>query len=506
MLKTIDNLLNRITMYRLVLYYLIFLFGAAALLSIAGIIKYDVFALLLSVSFLLAVCWVVNWIFARTFGVAANVESVYISALILALIITPIQSFNDLWFLGWAGVLAMASKYILAINRKHLFNPVAFAVALTYYTLNQSASWWVGNGPLLPFVLVGGILVVRKIGRFDLVLSFLITTVATSLVLTLFAGGDLAGAIQKLFLYSPLFFFAFIILTEPLTTPPTRKSRIGYGLLTGFLFTPQVHFGSFYITPELAILLGNLFSYLISPKTRMVLKLKERIRVAPDIYDFIFTHSRHFAFEPGQYMEWTLGHDSPDARGNRRYFTLASAPTERTLRLGVKFNQKSSSFKKTMLDMRPGDEIIAGQVAGDFVLPRDPRQKCVLIAGGVGVTPFRSMLKYLLDTHQRRPVTLFYANKTVGEIAYKDVFDRASHELGIPVVYSVSDTSNLPASWTGITGRITPDLIRKMVPDYRRCMFYISGPKSMVDSFKESLEKMHIRNSQIKTDYFSGLA
>ncbi len=85
MLKAIDNLLNRITMYRLVLYYLIFLLGAAVLLSISGILKYDVFALLFSISFLLAVCWGVNWIFARTFGVATNVESVYISALILAL-------------------------------------------------------------------------------------------------------------------------------------------------------------------------------------------------------------------------------------------------------------------------------------------------------------------------------------------------------------------------------------------------------------------------------------
>jgi Na+-transporting NADH:ubiquinone oxidoreductase subunit NqrB len=182
MLKSIDNLLNRITMYRLVLYYLIFLLGAAVLLTITGILKYDVFGLLFSIGFLIAVCWGVNWVFARTFGVAANVESVYISALILALIITPLQSFHDLWFLGWAAVLAMASKYIVAINRKHIFNPIAFAVALTYFTLNRSASWWVGNAPMLPFVLIGGILVVRKIGRFDLVLSFLITTVATSLL------------------------------------------------------------------------------------------------------------------------------------------------------------------------------------------------------------------------------------------------------------------------------------------------------------------------------------
>jgi ferredoxin-NADP reductase len=506
MLKAIDNLLNRITMYRLVLYYLIFLLGAAVLLSVSRILKYDVFALLLSISFLLAVCWGVNWIFARTFEVAANVESAYISALILALIITPIQSFNDLWFLGWAAVLAMASKYILPINSKHIFNPVAFAVALTYFTLNQSASWWVGNGPMLPFVLFGGLLVARKIGRFDLVLSFLSTTLIAGLVLTVLSGGDLAGAIQKIFLYSPLFFFAFIILTEPLTTPPTRRSRIGYGLLTGFIFTPQIHFGSFYITPETAILIGNLFSYIVSPKTRIVLKLKEKVKIAQDIYDFIFTHKRPFAFDPGQYMEWTLGHADPDARGNRRYFTLASAPTERTLRVGVKFTQRSSSFKKTMLEMNTGDEIVAGQVAGDFVLPKDPRQKVVLIAGGVGVTPFRSMIKYLLDTNQRRPITLFYSNKNINDIVYKDVFDRASHELGLQVIYTVTDTANLPSYWNGTTGRITPQLIRSKVPDYRRCLFCISGPRGMVDLFKENLNQMHVRSSQIKTDYFSGLA
>jgi glycine betaine catabolism B len=506
MIKAIDTLLNRITMYRLALYTLIFLLGAAVILSITGILQYDVFALLFSISFLLAVTWMVNWIFARTFGVPANVESVYISALILALIITPIQSLHDLWFLGWAAVLAMASKYIVALNRKHIFNPVAFAVTLTYFSMNQSASWWVGSGPMLPFVLIGGLLLVRKLGRFDLVLSFLFTTLGISLILSIFAGQNGIGALQKLFLYSPLFFFASFILTEPLTTPPTRKSRIWYGILVGFFFSPQVHFGTFYITPELAILFGNVFSFLVSPKTRMVLKLKERIKIAPDIYDFIFSRGRHFGFEPGQYMEWTLGHSSPDGRGNRRYFTLASAPTEKTVRVGIKFSQRSSSFKQTMLGMSSGDEIIAAQVAGDFVLPKDPRQKCVFIAGGVGVTPFRSMIKFLLDTRQRRPITLFYASRTFQDIVYKDVFDRAINELGIRVVYAITDANHIPSSWTGKIGRITPQMIKEVVPDYRHCIFYLSGPKGMVDSFKESLNQMHIHSSQIKTDYFSGLA
>ena len=156
--------------------------------------------------------------------------------------------------------------------------------------------------------------------------------------------------------------------------------------------------------------------------------------------------------------------------------------------------------------MKPGEEIIAGQVAGDFVLPTDRHQKIVLIAGGVGVTPFRSMIKYLLDTQQKRPVILFYAIKSVNDIIYKDVFDRAQRELGIQIIYTVTDADNLPSYWAGATGRITPELIRKKVPDYGKCHYYISGPKGMVDSFKKFLAQMNVPNSQIKTDYFQGLA
>jgi glycine betaine catabolism B len=505
MIRYIDNQLNRITMYRLVLYYLIFLLGAAEVLSILGVLAYDPYALLFSTGFLLAVCGITNWIFARTFGIPTNIESAYISALILALIITPLQSYNDLWFFIWAGVLSMASKYIVAIKGKHLFNPVAFGVAVTYFTINQSASWWVGDAKLLPFVLVGGLLIVRKIRRFDLVASFLLTALAAILIASLFSGADMLSSMQRVVLYSPFLFFAFTLLTEPLTTPPTRKLQIYYGAIVGFLFTPLFHLGTFYTTPELALLIGNVFSFIVSPKAKLVLKLKERTQIAPDTYEFVFPAPRKFAYVPGQYMEWTLGHNS-DSRGNRRYFTLASAPTERVLRLGVKFSKTPSSFKKALLSMDGEHEIVASQLAGDFVLPDNPKQKLVFIAGGIGITPFRSMIKYLLETHQHRPIVLFYANKTVNDIVYKDIFDRAEKELGIKTIYTVTDTGNLPQAWGGKVGRITPDWIRTYAPNYKHTVFFISGPIGMINSFKETLRRLGVKDSQIKVDYFSGLS
>ena len=505
MIQFIDNQLNRITMYRLVLYYLIFLLAVAFFQSVANPSS-DPFALILTVAFLLAASAITNRIFSWIFRVPANIESVYITALILVLIITPIHSYNDLWFLAWTAILANASKYIVAIKGKHLFNPAAFAVALTYFTINQSASWWVGSGPMLAFVVLGGLLVVRKLGRFDMVLSFLIAAVGTIFVSSLFTGTDFIASAQKQILYSPLLFFAVIILTEPLTTPPTHRLRIIYGMLVGFLFTPQFHFDGFYLTPEVAILIGNVFSYIVGSKDKLVLKLKEKNRISPDTYEFIFPAPHRFAFIPGQYMEWTLGHPDTDSRGNRRYFTIASSPTERNLRLGVKFNENSSSYKKAMLAMNKDTEIVASQLAGDFVLPDDPQQKVVLIAGGIGVTPFRSMIKYLLDNRQRRPITLIYTAATVNDFVYKDVFDRAQYELGIKTIYSVTDHSNLPSSWTGQAGRASPQMIKSAVPDYRNCLFYISGPRGMVDSLTDTLRKLGVANHQIKTDYFAGLA
>ena len=505
MMKLIDNLLNRLTMYRLALYYMIFLLAIAVMFAWAGVLPYDPYALLFTIGVALAACGITNAMFASTYGVPANSESASISALILALIITPISSPQDIWFVAWAGVLAMASKYIVAWHHKHLFNPVAFAVALTYLVLNQSASWWVGTPPMLPFVLLGGLLLARRLRRFGLVLSFLGAALAAVVVLSALSGQRIGAALQQTALYAPLFFFAFIILTEPLTAPPTRRQQLAYGALVGVLFVPEFHIGSFYTTPELAILIGNLLSFMVSPKATQVLTLREKIQIAPDVYDFVFAPVRRFAFAPGQYMEWTLGHADADGRGNRRYFTLASSPTEDTLRLGVKFYQQSSSFKHALLAMNQQTEIVAAQLAGDFVLPSDPAQPCVLLAGGIGITPFRSMLKYLIDTRQRRPIVVFYANRRVEDIVYRDVLDQAYYELGIKTIYTISDTKSLPQAWRGRVGRISPQLIMAEVPHYQQCTFYLSGPPSMVEAFKDMLNQMHVKPSQIKTDLVAGL-
>jgi ferredoxin-NADP reductase/Na+-transporting NADH:ubiquinone oxidoreductase subunit NqrB len=526
----IDGLLNKITMYRLVLYYLIALLAIAAIFGAMHIMPQDPVSLIASTLILVAACWLANRVIAKIFRAPTNYESAYITALILALIISPVSirpfDAGGFWFLIAASVFAMASKYIFAINRKHIFNPAAFAVIVTGFVMGQYASWWIGgNLPMLAFVLAGGLLVVRKIQRFDLVIAFFVAGLG-SIILTN-PGFDPLMTAEKALIHTSLFFFAFIMLTEPLTTPPTRTLRIVYGAIVGALFSPAIHIGSIYSAPEIALCVGNIFSYAVSPKRKYRLTLREKKEVGTDTYDFAFaTGGKKISFTPGQYMEWTIDQHLPpappasameaasaitkdraaktgwDDRGNRRYFTIASSPTEPDLRLGVKFygdpltGKGMSTFKQRLRNLRPGDTIMGGSLAGDFTLPNDPKGKFVFIAGGIGVTPFRSMVKYLSDTGDRRDIIMLYANRTAAEIAYRDVFDDAARTIGLKTFYYNTDTN----------GRIAAATIMRDVPDYQERTFYISGPRGMVTDFKRTLHELGIPRTRIKTDFFPGFA
>lgn len=503
-MKLIDDFLNNITMYRLVLYYLLVLIFSAVVLSFFNLLPFGPISLILTTSFILAIGWLTNKVFAYVFKAPTNVESIYISALILALIITPLKNIHDLPLIFWSAVFIAASKFIFAIRKKHVFNPVAFSVLIISLASIGSASWWVGTLVMMPQVLIGGLLIVKKIRRFSLVLSYLMVAISTILVFSLIRGNDLSTLIRQVFLDSPILFFAFVMLTEPQTTPPTKTLQVFYGGLVGLLFVPLIHVGNFYFTPEISLLIGNVFSYLVSPKEKLLLVLKEKLQIANDTYDFVFNSDRKLAFLPGQYMEWTLGHKNPDSRGNRRYFTLASSPTEGNLRIGVKFYPQSSSFKKALLSLDSTQSIVVSQLSGEFTLPKDANQKLCFVAGGIGITPYRSIIKYLIDTNQKRDIILLYSNKTASDIAYKDVFDVGLQTLGIRTVYTLTDKTSIPLGWQGRVGYIDAQVMQQEVSDYRDRVFYISGPHSMVDVFEKTLKDMGITGKQIKVDYFPG--
>ncbi len=505
MINRIDGFLNHITMYRLVLYYVLALLVGAFVLGFFGLVPHDPAALTFSTVFITGVCWLVNRAFAWALNVPANTESIYITAFILVLIMPPVlpADMPGLSGLALAAGAAIASKFLLAVYRKHIFNPVAVGVVASYFLLDQPATWWVGgNLELLPIVLIGGLLILRKVQRFEM---FGIYVLANFLVTALTNTPDMYGeAFTQSFLYSPLLFAGFAMLTEPLTAPAALFPSLAFGAIVGAISTPNIHIGEFYFTPEMAFLVGNFFAWAVSPKFRFKLTLDRIEKQAAGCFDYVFKTNRPVRFAAGQYLDWTMPVRSPDNRGNRRSFTIASAPSENELRLGVKFYANPSAFKQSLLALKPGDKIYASQLAGEFVLPKNPDEKLAFIAGGIGVTPFRSMIQQMVDAQDKRSTVLLYGNNKANEIAYADVFNRAERELGLRTVYAVAQDA-VPHS-NMHHGFIDAALIKREVPDFKDRIFYVSGPRAMVVRFQKVLGELGIAKSRIKTDFFPGFA
>ncbi len=487
----IDDFLNSITMYRLVLWGLAALAALAVALGFFGLIAYSGLGLLLSAAVLFCACWSANYLFALLLNAPRNSESAYITGLILFFVLAPVAGASDVWWLALAGAIAMASKYVLAIRKKHIFNPAAVSAVILSLLGSTAAIWWIGTPAMLPGALVLGLLVVRKIRRFDLFWSFIVAAVIASSIYDWSIGTAIPGALLQMVMSWPLVFFAAIMLTEPLTTPPARPMRLAYGALVGILFALPFHFGIVYASPALALVLGNIFSYAVSPKQKIFLRFASKTQLSANVYEFAFTQSGALAFVPGQYLEWTLPHRKPDTRGNRRYFTIASAPQDREIKLGVRVSERSSSFKKALMELHEGVVLSATALAGEFTLPKEASRKLVFMAGGVGITPFASMLRHLMAGGEKRDIVLVYAASNEKDFAYHDLIDAAQAKLGLRAVY-VAGTM------------VTEDLVRKEVPDYAERMFYLSGPNAMVRAYRRMLLGLSVHRGRIKTDYFPG--
>lgn len=236
----------------------------------------------------------------------------------------------------------------------------------------------------------------------------------------------------------------------------------------------------------------------------MELKVRlESIRnETPDSKSFFFTKPAELTFTAGQFMRWYLPHDNPDDRGEVRPFSIITSPTEKDLALTTKFSTPGSSFKKNLLNLEPGSELATRGPFGHFTLPTEPSQPVVFLGGGVGITPFRSMIKFATDSALSTPLTLIYANKTPGDIIYREEFDLFEGENpNFRAIYTVDTPTE---DWGGETGHLTPGIIRKYVGSLDKPLFYICGPVGMIDAYAKILTSLGVAPDRLRTENFSG--
>lgn len=495
-MKLLDYYLNKVTTYRLVLYVLVIYNFLTIVFSLAGLLPYSPLSITVNFFITVAACYISNLVFAKLFKATTNTESVYITSFILSLLIHPEFPYNAL-FLVLASVIAMGSKYILAIHKRHIFNPAAIAIVLIgFISADHAATWWIGTPSMFLPVLIGGFLIIRKTQKEKMALTFLISYLFLMGVSVVIKGGDITQVLslwQATIVGSALLFFASVMLTEPLTSPRISRLQIYYALLVSILFASSLFLVSpIPISAEIALVLGNIFSFIVTKNYRLELNLFETKKISPTLYAFYFKKPSNFSFLPGQYMEWTLDHKKPDLRGNRRYFSLASSPTEDTILLAFRQYTPSSSYKKAFIELPKGGKVIASSLSGEFVLPKDLSQPLCFIAGGIGITPFRSMIQYIVDTKTQCNIVLLNLVKIKEDEIFMDTF-KAAEKYGVKTITTETEYTHT---------HLDEASVKKYVPDYKIRSFYLSGPQPMITVIKGMLKHLGIK--KIKTDFFPG--
>lgn len=238
------------------------------------------------------------------------------------------------------------------------------------------------------------------------------------------------------------------------------------------------------------------------------LSFARKEQVSRDAYAFYFDRTAISAsgweFLPGQYIRITLPQENPDARGIRRFFSLITSPLDKQL-IGITTRILQSSFKQTLANLVPGTPVEFFGPVGRFILDEKETQPHILLAGGIGITPYHSMLLYAAEKNLAIPITLFVSFSTVEDVLFKNELEEATkNNPNIKLVYTVTKLEESKISWSGETGRISEDLIKKYVVDCSKAFFYIVGSPPMVLAMEEMVKQMGIPIERIRKETFVG--
>jgi ferredoxin-NADP reductase len=235
----------------------------------------------------------------------------------------------------------------------------------------------------------------------------------------------------------------------------------------------------------------------------MRIRLKEQRQEAPDVISFVFDlQDQPFTFRAGQYVFYELDELAfPDERGKRRHFTISSAPTEKGI---VMFTtrMRGSGFKETLRHAQPGYELTLESPRGSFVVPDAETRRHVFIAGGIGVTPYRSILRNALDSGTALDATLLDFNRSSVDLTFRSELEMFAAQM--PSFRLVPVLSEPEAGWTGERGRLDEGLLRRHVPDINRSLFWVSGPPPMVSAYMDALVQLGVAPDAMRKDSFTG--
>jgi ferredoxin-NADP reductase len=232
-------------------------------------------------------------------------------------------------------------------------------------------------------------------------------------------------------------------------------------------------------------------------------QVKEKREVAKGTLMAVFDLlGQEVDFQPGQYF-WVTLLDPPydDDKGPRRHITVVTSPNERGV-LGLATRVRDSAFKRSLAELAVGAEVDVEQPKGEFVLPQETDRPYVFIAGGIGITVFRCMLRFIAEEGLAHRVTLVYSNRDRESAAFLEELEEL--ERANPNVRLVLTMTDDPG-WDGETRRVDANVLRDhLEEDLDAYTYLVAGPPQMVEAMVETLGNAGISEEQIRPESFSG--
>ena len=239
-----------------------------------------------------------------------------------------------------------------------------------------------------------------------------------------------------------------------------------------------------------------------------VVTLASRREVAVRTLAFEITRPDGFQFKAGQTVDLTwINPSETDSEGDTRTFSIASAPDDPQLLFATRL--RDTAFKRILERAPLGTALRMEGPFGNLTLHNNASRTAILIAGGIGITPFRSMVRRAAHDRLPQRILLFYANKSTESAAFFEEFEAMGKEN--PNFAFIPTMGNPPPSWHGETGRISAEMLNRHLnsiasPDFHTAgpVYYVAGPPAMVTGIRNVLNNAGIDDDDIRSEEFSG--
>ena len=233
-------------------------------------------------------------------------------------------------------------------------------------------------------------------------------------------------------------------------------------------------------------------------------KLKRRENVAEGPMAFFFERPAGFVFAAGQFIDIEL--QSPaetDGEGNTRTFSISSAPQDDTIMVTTRL--RDTAFKRVLKTMPLETEVKIEGPSGDLQLHKDATRAAVFLAGGIGITPFRSILLDAANKHLSHPIFLFFSNRRPQDAPFlAELQSLEKQNANYKCISTMTAPSESSRRWQGERGFINKELLDKHLKNAPSPIHYIAGPPVMVNALQAMLQEAGIGHNDIRAEEFAG--